>query len=478
MNLGAPVRGLALSPVDGRYGDRLAPLAEYFSERALTRARVRVEVAHALALDSTGIFGTLSEAERALLREAHEGFDQDAYAAVKAIEAEVRHDVKACELYLKSKTGLARKNRIHFGLTSEDVNNLAYGTCFKAFLEEAQLPGLRRLMAALLSFVKENRAVPFPARTHGQPASPTTAGKEMAVFLGRLLRAYQALAGTRFFGKLNGATGNRSAFLAAAPQVDWGAYERRLVGELGLVPNPATTQVEDHDAWARWFNDVRATNTVVLDLAQDAWLYVSFGFFVQRARAGEVGSSTMPHKVNPINFETAEGNLQLSSALLAFLSDKLPRSRMQRDLSDSTVARNVGVAMAHHTLALEEILVGLGRVRVDRDACLRELEETPELLAEPIQTILRPVLDEDPYALLLERTRGRQASRDDLVALVEGLTVPEEIKARVRALTVPGYTGDATLIADEISRLAEEALSPFGDFQGSSSFEGSRGSRS
>lgn len=451
------LRAHAISPLDGRYGARLEPLSAYFSEHALMRARLTVEVEHALALDDTGLFGALSDDERARLRAAVE-LDDEGYAELKAIEGELRHDVKACEIYLRRRAELQRPNRIHFGLTSEDVNNLAYGVLFDAFLGDVQLPLVRRLAGALTALVREHAATPFPANTHGQPASPTTAGKELAVFLGRLVRAHDALARQRLFGKLNGATGNRSALRAACPGYDWAGYERRVVEKLGLVPNPATTQIEDHDALARWFGEVRVTNNIVLDLCQDAWQYVSRGWFAQKAQQGEVGSSTMPHKVNPIHFENAEGNLLLSNSALGFLSDKLCRSRMQRDLSDSTVLRNVGVALAHHVLAVEEALVGLGRVAVDPAACLEAIAAVPELLAEPIQTILRLHSDGDPYHALKELTRGRSFSRDALEAFVATLEVPAEVKRQLLALEVTTYLGDAEATARAIADLADEAL--------------------
>jgi len=451
-------RAFAISPLDGRYGARLARLSPYFSEHALMKARLRVEVEHAIALDETGLFGTLDEGERARLRRAFETFDAAAYDELKAIEGEVRHDVKACELFLKRRAELKKPNRVHFGLTSEDVNNLAYGTLFDAFLAEVELPLVRDLGLSVSAFVREHAETPFPAYTHGQPASPTTAGKELAVFLSRLVRSYEALSRVRIYGKLNGATGNRSAVRAAAPRHDWAGYEKRVVEGLGLVHNPATTQVEDHDAWARWFNEVRVVNNVVLDLCQDMWLYVSRGLFVQKAKAGEVGSSTMPHKVNPINFENAEGNLQLSNAALAFLADKLCRSRMQRDLSDSTVSRNVGVALSHHVLAFEEVMFGLGRVSLSVETCDRTLRGQPELLAEPIQTILRLHVDDDPYKRLLELTRGRALGAGEIEAFVEGLDVTDDVKTTLRALDVTRYIGDAAMIAEDILARAEETF--------------------
>jgi adenylosuccinate lyase len=442
--------GFAISPLDGRYAARLDPLREYFSEFALTRARCRVEIEHALRLDELGLFEPLDEGERSRAAACIEAFSAEDYASIKAIERELNHDVKACEVFLRGRLGLRNPNRIHFALTSEDVNNLAYSLCLKGYVEGLQLPLWRRLMAALAGRAAAWRSAPFPTRTHGQSASPSTAGKEIAVFLGRLVRAYEGLAAHRFAGKLNGATGNHAALLAAAPGVDARAYERRLVEGLGLVRNPATTQIEDHDSWAAYFNLVRQANNVILDLDQDAWLYISHGYLVQRTRAGEVGSSTMPHKVNPIHFENSEGNLQLSSSTLVFLSEKLCRSRMQRDLSDSTVARNLGVALGHHHLAVLETLRGLDLVDLDAARCLAELRAAPELLAEPIQTILRLVSTDDPYTTLKALTRGRAVTAEDLAAFIDGLSVPDQIKNQLRSLRPEAYVGDAAGVCDEI----------------------------
>jgi adenylosuccinate lyase len=445
----------AISPLDGRYAGKLGGLDAYFSEYALVKARVAIEVAHALALDATGLFGTLSAAERERLVVAASQFDAQAFDEVKVIEARTRHDVKACELWLRQRAALEKPNRIHFALTSEDVNNLAYGTCFHAFIREVQLPMLLRLLHMLAGFAREHAARPFPANTHGQPASPTTAGKEIAVFVGRLTRAVEALKCIRIYGKLNGATGNHSAALAALGTYDWGAYEQALVRSLGLVPNDATTQVEDHDSWARWFNETRVANNIVMDLCQDVWMYISRKWFTQRAQKGEVGSSTMPHKINPIHFENAEGNLQIANAQLAFLSDKLCRSRMQRDLSDSTVARTIGVAFAHQVLAIHEVTAGWDRIGLNDAACLAELDSSLELLAEPIQTILRLHTSEDSYAQLLELTRGHALTAEGLAQFVDKLNVDESVKEQLRALRARSYVGDAAATALRIAARAE-----------------------
>ncbi len=452
--------GTAISPLDGRYAARLDPLREHFSEFALTRERCRVEVEHILRLDELGLFDPLDEGEKERSRACITGFSAADYAAIKEIERELNHDVKACEVFLRQRLGLRNPNRIHFALTSEDVNNLAYSLCLKGYVEETQLPLWRRLLGVLAGRVAAWKSSPFPTRTHGQAASPSTAGKEIAVFLARLVRAYEALSAHQFAGKLNGATGNHAALLAAAPQVDARAYETRLVESLGLRRNPATTQIEDHDSWAAYFNLVRQANNVVLDLDQDAWLYISHGYLVQRTRAGEVGSSTMPHKVNPIHFENSEGNLQLSSSMLVFLSEKLCRSRMQRDLSDSTVARNLGVALGHHHLALLETLRGLDLVDLDAARCQAELEASPELLAEPIQTILRLVSTDDPYTLLKALTRGRTVTAEAILQFIDGLSVSDQIKNQLRALRPEAYVGDAALVCDEVLGLHAAAVGP------------------
>ncbi len=448
----------AISPLDGRYAERCAPLRAYFSEAALAQARVQVEVAHALALDETGLFGQLDEGERGRLLAAATDFDEADFERVKAIEATTRHDVKAIEYHLRAQTALRAPNRIHFGLTSEDVNNLAYSTRFAAFVREQQLPALDALLLRLAGLAESLAALPFPARTHGQPATPTTAGKELAVYASRLLRVRRALVDHRFYGKLNGATGTYAALLIAAPTVDWRSYERRLVSGLGLVPNPATTQIEDHDAWARWFHESRLLSSILVDLCRDVWLYISQGWIVQATRPGEVGSSTMPHKVNPIRFENAEGNLELSAALLSFLAEKLTRSRMQRDLSDSTVTRNVGVAFGHLMLAIDEIGKGLDAVAFDGAACLAAIEATPALLAEPIQTVMRLHHTEDPYGALRDLTRGQSISAEDLSRFVQDQSLPAEDKARLAALRPGAYLGAAAEIALEVAASVRAAI--------------------
>lgn len=447
-----------LSPLDGRYGARLQHLSAYFSEFALMRARCRVEVLYVLALDAAGLFPPLAADERQRLDAALTDFTDADYERIKQIEATTRHDVKACEMFLRERLPLRNNNLIHFGLTSEDVNNLAYNLMLQAYRTEEQLPLLNKLIARLCELAAAWKAVPFPARTHGQKASPTTAGKELAVFINRLLRQYRALTSFRFSGKLNGAVGNYSAMLAAFPAFDWLTFAHAFVADLGLTPNPATTQIEDHDTWAAYFNLTRQINNILIDLDQDLWAYISRDLLHEQTQAGEVGSSTMPHKVNPINFENSEGNLLLSNALLTMLSEKLCRSRMQRDLSDSTVERNIGAALAHAYLAQTETLRGLQKVQLDEAACRRELEASPELLAEPIQTILRTAGFDDPYTLLKQATRGKTITYAALRELIAGLEVDDAIRQPLQNLQVTSYIGDAVRICERVLADAEQEL--------------------
>lgn len=438
--------GAGLSPLDGRYRALMAPLRQHFSEFALMRARVAVEVHHALALDP--IFGILTDVERQRALDVVGNFINDDYTNIKSLETSLRHDVKACEVFLRSRCGFDNPNRLHFGLTSEDVNNLAWSICARDYVQQVQVPQWRTILISLTNLAERWSKTPMPARTHGQHATPTTAGKELAVFLGRLLPLFAALKAHRFAGKLNGATGNYAAMVAAAPQVDWREHERRLVESLGFERNPVTTQIEDAGSMGRWFDLTRAANNVLIDACRDIWLYISCGYIRQRAVAGEVGSSTMPHKVNPIRFENAEGNLELSRALLVFMGDKLAQSRMQRDLSASTVMRNVGVAFGHHHLALHEILNGLDMIDVDAPFCHAELQAHPELLSEAAQTVLRTLRGDDVYTLLKDATRGKVFALSDWHALLADL--PNEVRSRLLDLTPATYIGDSVRICQEV----------------------------
>ena len=446
-----------ISPLDGRYAGRLGELAELFCEQSLMRSRCFVELAYLEALADTGRFFALDDAERAAIRKERDSFGERDYENIKRIEARTAHDVMACVEHLRERFP-ARAEWIHFALTSEDVNNLAYSLIFREYAEKLQLPLLEDVVRKLMELAGRWQDVPFPAKTHGQPASPTTAGKELAVFVSRLLRQYRQLKAFRFRGKLNGATGNWSAFAAADPDGDWIAFSEKFIGGLGLEFNGATTQIEDHDAWSEWFSIVRRINVILLDLDTDAWEYVSRGFFVQRKKDGEVGSSTMPHKVNPIRFENSEGNLVLADSLLSTLSERLCHSRMQRDLSDSTVVRNVGVALAHSHLAWQETLGGLGRIELDAAACRAELEREPQLLAEPYQIVLRRAGRKDAYDQLKELTRGRAVALADFRRLLDASGIDESLQARLRALDVPGYVGLAPRICRDTLSAAEQEL--------------------
>ena len=457
-NFADEARALAVSPLDGRYGKRLEHLSAYFSEFALMRSRVFVELIFLEALDETKLFPALNAQEKERIAHYKNDFNLADYRRIKAIEQTINHDVKSCELFLRENLRLRRPNMIHFGLTSEDVNNLAYTFLFRDYLQKEQLPQLKEMLRLLLHRVRSWRKIPFPARTHGQMASPTTAGKEFAVYLTRLLRLYRALKEFRFSGKLNGATGNFSALKAAFPQYDWLAFSRNFLQKHGLEANLVTTQIEDHDTWIAYLNLSKQVNNIVLDLDRDVWLYLTLGYLLLSADKQAVGSSTMPHKVNPINFENSEGNMQISVALINGLADKLSNSRLQRDLSDSTVTRNIGVALAHAHLAMQETLRGLQKLSVNREYCLKELEAHPELLAEPIQTILRREGTDDPYALLKEVTRGHRVTLADLHRLIDGLDIAPQVKAELKALRVSEYTGDAERICDAVITRAEQEL--------------------
>ena len=446
-----------ISPLDGRYAGRLGDLAELFCESSLMRSRCFVELAYLEALGDTGRFFRLDDPERAAIRRERDAFSERDYENIKRIEARTAHDVMACVEHLRERFP-ARAEWIHFALTSEDVNNLAWSRVFSEYAIRLQLPLLDEVLGRLTVLARRWRDIPFPAKTHGQPASPTTAGKELAVFVSRLLRQRRQLRQFRFRGKLNGAVGNWSAFTAADPEFDWIGFSQRLVESLGLEFNPATTQIEDHDAWSEYFSIVRRINTILLDLDVDTWEYISRGFYVQRKKEGEVGSSTMPHKVNPIKFENSEGNLVLANSLLATLSERLCHSRMQRDLSDSTVNRNIGVALGHSHLAWKETLGGLDRIDLDADACRAELEREPQLLAEPYQIVLRGAGHKDAYAQLKELTRGRAVTVDDFHRLLEASGMGEPFKTRLRDLTVADYLGLAPRICDEVLAAAEKEL--------------------
>ncbi len=443
-----------ISPLDGRYASALSPLGDTFSEFALVRERCAVELLYLKARDAVNASPALAQDEISRIDDALASFGESDFASVKEIEAETNHDVKACELFLRDKLALASPEMIHFGLTSADINNLAYARIFKRYRDVHQVPQLRKLIETIADLAEAWKAIPFPARTHGQLASPTTAGKEMAVFLSRLLRQARHLEAFRFRGKLNGATGTYSALAAASPDTDWPAFSKAFVEGMGLDWNPCTTQIEGGDSLAEYLGIVSRINGIVLDLDLDLWQYISRGEIVLKTVSGEVGSSTMPHKVNPIRFESSEGNITIANALLPAIASKLTQSRMQRDLSGSTVQRNVGVALAHSYLALQQTMQGLDRIDIDRDAALIEVQAHPEVLAEAIQTILRVEGVKDPYALLKTLTRGQALSTQNLHAWIDALDLEDALKARLRTLKPATYIGLAESICEDVVREA------------------------
>jgi adenylosuccinate lyase len=449
----------ALSPLDGRYFDKVSSLSGAFSEFGLIRLRVRVEVEWLKTLaQEAGVVEVpaFSQSTLAELDALVAGFSPEDAEAVKVIEARTNHDVKALEYWLKQRlSGNAEVQRvaefIHFACTSEDINNLCHALMVRESRERAMLPALDHLVKRLAALAHGLAEFPMLSRTHGQAATPTTLGKEMANFAARLRYARARIAAVPAVGKMNGAVGNYNAHLAAYPGVDWPGCARRFVEGLGLAFNPYTTQIEPHDALAELFDAYAATNTVLLDLDRDVWGYVSLGYFKQRTKAGEIGSSTMPHKVNPIDFENSEGNLGLANALLRHLSSKLPVSRWQRDLSDSTVLRNMGVALGHTLLAWDGCLAGLSKIEANPARLREDLEHAWEVLAEPIQTVMRRYGVKDPYEQLKELTRGRDGiTCETLRTFIRGLSVPDAEKQRLLELTPWTYIGLAARLAREI----------------------------
>jgi adenylosuccinate lyase len=445
----------AISPVDGRYASRCAELRNLFSESGLIRARVRVEVAWLQALagpDGLVEMQGLSAADLDVATAIATGFGEQDAAAVKAIEFETNHDVKAVEYFIKQQLAphaawRPRLEFVHFACTSEDINNLAYALMCLEARDAVLLPRIDALAEALRAMAHAHAGDAMMSRTHGQPATPTTLGKEVAVFVHRLRQAREVLARVPVRGKVNGAVGNFNAHLTAAPEVEWQALGRRLVQLLGLEWNPYTTQIEPHDWMAEYFDALARCNTVLLDLCRDFWGYISLGYFRQKVVAGEVGSSTMPHKVNPIDFENGEGNFGVANALLRFMADKLPVSRWQRDLTDSTVQRNVGVALAHSDIAIQSVVRGLARLEVDGERLLADLDANWELLAEPIQTVMRRHGVPEAYEQLKSLTRGKRVDAAAVAAFVRGLPIPDADRQRLLELTPATYVGIAAALA-------------------------------
>ncbi len=453
----------AVGPIDGRYAGHTEPLREIFSEQALIARRVAVECAwlEALAAEpGVAELPALDEAAGASLRDIAAGFGAADAERVKAIEAETNHDVKAVEYFLKERLaahpGLAAAREfVHFACTSEDINNLAYAAMLRDARRDVLLPMLDRLVDELAALAARHARQPMLSRTHGQPASPTTLGKELANVAYRLARQRHSLAAVPILGKMNGAVGNFNAHQASYPEVDWPALGERFVESLGLAINPYTTQIEPHDGIAEFNHALMRCNAVLLDACRDAWGYISLGYFRQRTVAGEVGSSTMPHKVNPIDFENAEGNLGLANAVLHHLAEKLPVSRWQRDLSDSTVLRNLGVGVAHSLIAWRSTARGLGKLEADPGRMAADLEQCWEVLAEPVQTVMRRYGLENPYERLKALTRGRAVDAASLAEFIRGLEIPGPAREALLALTPARYVGVAAQLAEELpARLA------------------------
>ena len=449
----------ALSPLDGRYGSKTAPLRDFFSEYALIKYRVIVEIEWLKALAAEPAIAEVpafSNEAIALLDGIADHFSVADAERVKAIEATTNHDVKAVEYFLKEKTQASAEiaavsEFIHFACTSEDINNLSHALMLKGARDAVLLPALEKVIARLTDLAHDLADLPMLSRTHGQPASPTTVGKELANVVYRLRRNYIAISDIDLMGKINGAVGNYNAHLSAYPELDWEHFAREFVMHLGLTFNPYTIQIEPHDAMAELYDAIARTNTILIDFNRDIWGYISVGYFKQKVKAGEVGSSTMPHKVNPIDFENSEGNLGLANAVLRHLAEKLPVSRWQRDLTDSTVLRNMGVGFGYSLLAYESCLRGLSKLEANPAALAADLDTNWEVLAEPIQTVMRRYGVANPYEQLKELTRGKAGmTRETLHAFIDGLAIPDAAKARLKTLTPGTYTGVAAELARQI----------------------------
>jgi adenylosuccinate lyase len=448
----------ALTPLDGRYASKTKPLQEHFSEFALIRERVAVEVAWLLALSREPSFKPLQPFTEATVRElesAARDFSLADAERVKAIEATTNHDVKAVEYWLRERFAkntevAAASELIHFACTSEDINNLSHARMVAGGRDRVLLPALDGIVKRLDALAHAHAGVPMLSRTHGQAATPTTLGKEMANVAHRLKRARAKVAAVELLGKLNGATGNFNAHVAAAPDVDWPRVAESFVKSLGVGYNPLTTQIEPHDALAEIFDAFARANTILIDLDRDVWGYISLGYFRQKVKAGEVGSSTMPHKVNPIDFENSEGNLGLANAMLRHLAEKLPISRWQRDLTDSTVLRNMGAAFGYCLVGYESCVKGLDKLEVNEARIAADLAESWDVLAEAVQTVMRAHRVPGSYEKLKELTRGKGGiSRDDLQAFVKQLDLPPDARERLLSLTPAGYVGLAARLARE-----------------------------
>ena len=452
----------ALSPLDGRYASKLSPLRPIMSEQGYMHRRVQVEVAWFIALSDAGFaeFKPLSPGARTYLLGLVKNFSEADGNAIKEIEKTTNHDVKAVEYWIKSKfearPELEKASEfVHFACTSEDINNTSHALQLRAGRDVVLLPALDKLLVKLRDMAQAYAAVPMLSRTHGQTASPTTVGKDIANVVVRLQAACDRIAAVKILGKMNGAVGNYNAHLAAWPDFDWEAFAKKVVETpeplgLGLTFQPYSIQIEPHDYMAEVFDAIARANTILIDFSRDVWGYVSLGYFKQKLKAGEIGSSTMPHKVNPIDFENAEGNLGLANALLRHLSEKLPISRWQRDLTDSTVLRNMGVALGYAVLAYQSLATGLGKLELNNERLAADLEASWEVLAEPIQTVMRRYGVQGAYEKLKEVTRGQAVTAEDLHRLIRSLEIPDADKQRLLAMTPATYTGKAAELAKRV----------------------------
>ena len=448
----------AISPVDGRYASKSAELRSIFSEYGLLKYRVQVEVRWLQMLSEQASITEVpafSDESHALLNDIVASFSVDDAMRIKEIERTTNHDVKAVEYFLKEKVeGNSELNAIsefiHFACTSEDINNLSHGLMLTEARDTVLLPYCDKLISELTRLAKEYKTIPMMARTHGQPASPTTMGKEIANVAMRLRRQRDQIAAVTLLGKINGAVGNYNAHLSAYADTDWHALSEKFVTSLGLTWNPYTTQIEPHDYIAELFDAVARFNTIVLDFDRDVWGYIALGHFKQKSIAGEIGSSTMPHKVNPIDFENSEGNLGLANAIFDHLAAKLPVSRWQRDLTDSTVLRNLGVGVGYAVIAYQATLKGISKLEVNEASLLAELDNNWELLAEPVQTVMRRYGIEKPYEKLKELTRGKKVNAEVMAEFIDGLTLPDAVKAELKTLSPANYIGDAIRLVDQL----------------------------
>ncbi|MCA6219368.1 adenylosuccinate lyase [Photorhabdus antumapuensis] len=448
----------AVSPIDGRYGDKVSVLRTIFSEFGLLKFRVQVEVrwlqklAECAEIKEVPAFDTDANA---YLNEIIANFNEQDAMRIKTIERTTNHDVKAVEYFLKEKVAhipaLHQVSEfIHFACTSEDINNLAHALMLQTAREEVLLPQWRQMINTIKKMASEYRDLPLLSRTHGQPATPSTVGKEFANVAHRMERQYRQLEQVEILGKTNGAVGNYNAHIAAYPQVDWHQFSETFVTSLGIKWNPYTTQIEPHDYIAELFDTIARFNTILIDFDRDIWGYIALNHFKQKTVAGEIGSSTMPHKVNPIDFENSEGNLGLANAVFGHLASKLPISRWQRDLTDSTVLRNLGVGLGYALIAYQATMKGLNKLEVNEQHLLDELDQNWEVLAEPIQTVMRRYSIEKPYEKLKELTRGKRVNAEGMKTFIDGLDLPEEEKTRLKAMTPANYIGRAITLVDEL----------------------------